>query len=258
MKPAYYLLTAIFLVAALVAVWTVTAANSPYRFTEYEAGFDEAESIPETNISLEPELLAIQDWQRPEGPLRVGLQVGHWQNEEVPEELEGLKKNAGGAQGGGKYEWEVMLNIATLAAEQLAQYGIEVDVLPTTVPPNYYADAFVALHADGNLDQYVSGFKIAHPRRDYSGLSAELEAIMYEQYEAATGFRRDSNVTRRMRGYYAFNWRRYDHAIHPMTPAIILETGFLTSPADRKILINNPQVAVEGIVQAVLEFLKVD
>ncbi|OGY46338.1 MAG: hypothetical protein A2744_01840 [Candidatus Buchananbacteria bacterium RIFCSPHIGHO2_01_FULL_44_11] len=58
-----------------------------------------------------------------------------------------------------------------------------------------------------------------------------------------------------MRGYYAFNWRRYDHSIHPMTPAIILKTGFLTSLADQKILINNPELSGQGVAGAIFEFL---
>lgn len=27
------------------------------------------------------------DWQRPDGPPRVGLQVGHWKTQELPDEL---------------------------------------------------------------------------------------------------------------------------------------------------------------------------
>ena len=59
-----------------------------------------------------------------------------------------------------------------------------------------------------------------------------------------------------MRGYYAFNWRRYDYAVHPMTVAVILETGFFTIPNDRAILIDNSDKAVEGIVNAITQFLK--
>jgi N-acetylmuramoyl-L-alanine amidase len=258
MKFFIYLFVGAMLVGVASAAWTVNLANNSQYFTDFEAGFEEIDQDQPSNISLEPKLQLIKDWQRPEGSLKVALQVGHWQNEEVPEELEGLKKNAGGARGGGKYEWEVMLNIANLLAEELRQHNLEVDILPTTIPPAYYADAFIALHADGNTDTTVTGFKVASPRWDYSGKSKTLEALLYEEYEQATGLSRDPNVTRRMRGYYAFNWRRYSHAIHPMTPAAILETGFLTSPADRKILINNPQPAVAGIVQAVLSFLELE
>ncbi len=248
----YFISASIAVLLPITIWWQVGLANTRQHFTDYEAGFEESiENFSSQPIDYNP----YANWQRPAGPLKVALQVGHWQNSEVPEELEGLKKNAGGAQGGGKYEWEVMLNIALLAADILRTHGIEVDVLPTTVPPDYYADAFIALHADGSTDPSVSGFKIASPRRDYSGQSKILEEIMYEKYEEATGLARDPNITSRMRGYYAFNWRRYDHAIHPMTPAVILETGFLTSPADRRILINNTEPVVQGIVAAVLRFL---
>ena len=57
-----------------------------------------------------------------------------------------------------------------------------------------------------------------------------------------------------MRNYYAFNFRRYEHALHPMTIAVILETGFLTSQSDRQVLMNDPERAARGIVDAVMAF----
>lgn len=253
MKFFLYSLGTALLIGVTAAAWTVTSANNPFHFTEYEEGFDDAPVAEE-----ESDAAPFQDWQRPEGPLKVALQAGHWKNSEVPEELDGLKRNGSGAVGGGTNEQRVVLKIAELAAEQLRAKGIKVDVLPTTVPPDYYADAFVSIHADGSLDPSVTGFKLAHPRRDYSGKSAALEDIFYTEYEKATGFIRDPNVTRRMRGYYAFNWRRYEHAIHPMTPAVILETGFLTSPHDQKILIHKPEVAAQAITDALVIFLGVE
>lgn len=255
MKFFIYLFVIGILVGLAAASWTMTSADSDYHYSEYETVFEEIDLSAEKAISLEPKLQLLKDWQRPEGPLKVGLQIGHWKNEEVPVELEGLKKNAGGARGAGKYEWEVMLNVALITADQLRSQGIEVDLLPTTVPPNYYADAFIALHADGNLDTSVTGFKVASPYRDYSNKSKILENSLYEEYAKATGLNEDPNITGRMRGYYAFNWRRYEHSIHPMTPAAILETGFLTSRADQKVLINNPEVVAQGITNAILKFL---
>ena len=58
----------------------------------------------------------VKNWQRPEGPTKVALQVGHWKNDEVPEELHRLKGNSG-AQGGGKMEWEVNFTITQLTAK---------------------------------------------------------------------------------------------------------------------------------------------
>ena len=59
-----------------------------------------------------------------------------------------------------------------------------------------------------------------------------------------------------MSGYYAFNWRRYEHSLHPMTPAAILETGFLTNPRDRRIIVSGQEKAAKGLADAVLAFLE--
>ena len=57
-----------------------------------------------------------------------------------------------------------------------------------------------------------------------------------------------------MRNYYAFNFRRYEHALHPATIAVIIETGFLTSSRDRRVIVNDPERAARGIVEAVAAF----
>jgi N-acetylmuramoyl-L-alanine amidase len=59
-----------------------------------------------------------------------------------------------------------------------------------------------------------------------------------------------------MRGYYAFAWWRYDHAVHPMTTAAILETGFLTSPSDQRLLVKNPQKVAEGVSKGIINYLE--
>lgn len=196
----------------------------------------------------------FSNWQRPEGPLRVGLQAGHWQNEELPEELKRLK-TSGGTSSGEIAEWEVNLNIAEETKKLLEKEGIVVDILPATIPPAYLADAFVAIHADGSTDRAQRGFKVAAPRRDLTGKAKTLVEIMEEEYAKTTGLAQDPNITRGMTGYYAFSWRRFDHAIHPMTPAVILETGFLTNPSEARSLINHPEIPAQAIAKAVLEFL---
>lgn len=198
----------------------------------------------------------LSDWTRPEGPARVALQAGHYKNDEIPDELHRLRGNTG-ASGGGKSEWEVNLTIAELTAEILRGYGVTVDILPATVPPSYWADVFVSIHADGSLDQTKTGFKAATPRRDMTGTADDLLVLIEEKYGAATGFEKDPNVTRNMRGYYAFGWWRYDHAVHPMTTSIILETGFLTSPDDRRIIVDQPEIAAQGLAEGIIEYLEV-
>jgi len=198
----------------------------------------------------------LANWKRPDGPIRVGLQVGHWKNSELPDELSNIKNN-GGTSGGGFPEWEVNLSIAQRAKQLLEEKGIVVDLLPATIPPGYFADAFVAIHADGSVDRSTSGFKSTSPRRDISGKASELQQIINDIYGQITGLPQDSNITRNMTGYYAFSWRRFDHSLHPMTPAAILETGFLTNPNEAKLLTKNPLIPAEAIAAALLKFLRI-
>src|SRR5690606_21028809 len=128
--------------------------------------------------------------------------------------LHRLRGNTG-AEGGGTTEVEVNLTIANLTKELLEEKGIIVDILPATVPENYWADVFVSVHADGSLDYLKSGYKGASPRRDFTNGANDLVRYVEESYESATGLVYDPEVTRNMRGYYAFSFWRFDHAIHP-------------------------------------------
>lgn len=190
----------------------------------------------------------------PPGPKRVGLQVGHWQNEAVPPELGRLQH---GAVGGGKQEWEVNLEVAERAKALLEAEGVEVDLLPAAVPPRYRAHAFVSIHADGDTAGVLRGYKIARP--GFSSIPAvddRLVEALYAAYGPATGLRRDDeHITVRMRYYYAFNSRRYCHAVAPGVPQAIVETGFLTSAADRRVLIGDPDAPARGIADGLLAFL---
>jgi hypothetical protein len=226
-------------------VWDTSGATSD-RGTEWSISWSEFSPAEEKQYkSVRQEL----------GPPKVGIQAGHWRNSEVPKELEALKKSGRGAIGGWTDEVTVVLEIAERVKTLLEAEGLRVDLLPATVPVDYLADAFVSIHADGNSNPDLSGFKISGPYYDFSGKSELLVKELYETYEQATGLPRDPHITRRMSGYYAFNWRRYDHALHPMTPAVIIETGFLTSPEDREIILSDPDRAARGIAEGLLRFI---
>jgi len=233
--------------------------NSPQSEPEFE--MIDPQTIPDHSSSWQSRFFRnfrapdLSNWRRPEGPIKVALQVGHWKTSELPDELQRLRERGGGTSGGGKAEWEVNLAIAEATKEILKAKGILVDIIPATVPPSYFADAFVAIHADGNANTNVSGFKAASPWRDLTGRSEDLVAALEKEYRNTTGLRSDTGVNHNMRGYYAFNWWRREHAVHPMTVAAIIETGFLTSPEDQKILIQNPQKAAEGISAGIIKFL---
>ncbi|HUF51082.1 MAG TPA: hypothetical protein VMN60_09630, partial [Longimicrobiales bacterium] len=199
--------SAAFILGLLVIV-TLTAFGIPDRSVTDALDIDVAQSLLDA-----PE--AVYAWRRPDGPVRVALQAGHWKAAAAPDEQARLRTN--GTRGGGKAEWEVNLGIAQRTAQILEEAGYTVDILPTTIPPGYWADVFIAIHADGNSNTAVSGYRAAAPRRDRTGRARELVELLTQTYGAATGLPLYPTITRRMRGYYAFNSRRYHHALHPMT-----------------------------------------
>lgn len=190
----------------------------------------------------------------PPGTKHVGIQAGHWKVEEAPYELRRL---SAGTYGGGKNEWEVNLDVAERTASILRDYGLEVDVLPVTLPERYRAHAFVALHADGDTSGALSGFKVARPIFSAAPETDDrLVSSLNDAYGATTGLARDDDhISRRMTGYYSFNSRRYCLAVAPGVPSAIVEMGFLTNASDRGLLIGNPDLLARGIADGVLRFL---
>ncbi len=239
----------------------VMAVTTAYNDSKVEGGFttelgSTTVSIPVYRVGqgLNYTLEELREWQRPDGPVRVGVQVGHLNNDKMPDELAGLSRNGAGAVFGQYNERDTVQVIAELVADQLRQSGILVDILPATVPPRYVADAFVSIHADGNQNTAVRGFKIAGPRRDYSGRSEALVRAINKSYGDVTGLPIDPSVSSRMTVYYAFNWPRFEHTVHPYTPAAIVETGFLTNAADRAFLLENPERSAAGITAGILQY----
>ena len=190
----------------------------------------------------------------PPGPKRVGLQAGHWQTDQVPPELGRLQA---GSVGGGKQEWEVTLEIAQRTAALLQGNGIQVDLLPATVPPRYRANAFLALHADGDTAGQARGFKVARPGfSSVPDVDDRLVSALNQTYGAETALPRDDeHISLRMRYYYAFNSRRYCHAVAPGVPQAIIEMGYLTSAADRQFLIGEPERLARGLSDSIQGFL---
>lgn len=224
------------------------------------------------------------------GVPRVGLQVGHWQAAELPNELRRLRGQTG-AYAGGVTEVEVNLLVAEQVRALLAPLGIAVDLLPATISPGYLADAFVSLHADGVASSQVAGYKAARaewrdrswlldwrrenpnasfnrdrwrdlwrraPIIDRNPLDEALLQHMLNNYGAVTGLPRSPHVSYNMTGYYAFNSRRYHHTVSPDTPAIILEMGYLTNPFERRFLTQRPEVPARGVALGLLSFLALD
>jgi len=217
-------------------------------------------AAPVSAIQVEPVRVALRIAEPPKESsrdlspevIRIALQAGHWRADEAPQELSGLRGN--GTSWRGVPEWETNLAIARSAGAMLEARGYAVDILPAVVPPRYRADLFIAIHADGSSDPNASGFRVASPRRDATGRASRFAALLNRSYGDVTNLRHLPSVTRRMRNYYAFNYRRYRHSLHPSTIGVIIETGFLTSLGDRRVILNDPERAARGIVEAIVAF----
>jgi hypothetical protein len=247
----------------------LVVAQSSY--SETEEGF----STPELSVSDYDSVYldmhkrytakSLAQWERvqePNNALRVGLQVGHLKSSEVPDEFPGIRRNGAGTSYKTISEVSINYNIATRTAKELAALGeqalgrpIVVDILPATIPAGYVADAVVAIHADGNPNKKKRGFKVASPRRDFAQISAALEVSLRDTYALETGLPEDVIPTTNMRGYYAFNWPRFKYTIHPMTPAAIIEVGFMSNKADREFLLTQDSKAARGIARGIIAFL---
>ena len=190
----------------------------------------------------------------PTGPRRVGIQVGHWKADQAPDELRRLIPQTG-AEWEGVTEVEINLDVAQRVGIILNSQGIAVDILPTTVPIGYVADAVVALHGDSDGVGINSGFKMAHGSRrgpHEDALLAEIRAA----YGEATGLEYDPlHISRNMTGYYLFSWSRFQHSVSPHTPAVILEMGYVSSDHDRALMLDRPDVVAGGVADGILRFL---
>ncbi|MDZ4717500.1 MAG: N-acetylmuramoyl-L-alanine amidase [Roseiflexaceae bacterium] len=184
---------------------------------------------------------------------RVAIQVGHWNSDELPDELARLRTSTGG-HSDGYAEVDLNLLIAKRVEKLLTQRGIVVDVLPATVPPNYDADAFVALHADGSTSRGARGYKVATPWRT-SRAAQQLSDAIEQAYGNATGLPLSDAITFNMRGYYAFSFRRHTHAVARTTPAVILEMGYLTNAADRAFMYGRADTVAAGITNGIMDYL---
>ena len=188
-------------------------------------------------------------------PRKVGLQAGHWQTDDVPKEYGTRIITQTGASWYGYNEVDINLDIAERTAKLLRAQGVEVDVLPTTVPIGYLADVFVALHADSDGVGELSGFKMAHSTRR-GPYEDKLMTTIKDTYAAELGLRYDAeHVSRNMLGLYSFNWSRYQHATSPFTPSVILEMGFISNDDDLTLMVDHADRVAIAIANGILKFL---
>lgn len=189
---------------------------------------------------------------------RVGIQVGHWYPEGHPEEAAHLRQSYGTGYGG-VGEAQLTYAVAIHIRKLLEAEGVAVDLLPASISPSYIADAFVALHADGASppDQHEQhGWKMTAPFLASPASEHLLRAVSSEYARGIDLPLDDQHISDAMLFYYAFNYYRYTHAIAPTTPAIIIEMGYMTHPADREVLFGQTDRIAHAIANGILRYLR--
>ncbi len=173
---------------------------------------------------------------------RIGIVSGHRDNDSGTVCKDGLTEN------------EVNFDHSTRVAEILRAEGYIVDILGEKDErlQNYRALAFLSIHADSctYINDLATGYKVARSR--HSALPKEedrLVACVSARYKKATGLRFHRNtVTANMLEYHNF------YKIHALTPAAIIETGFMN--LDRDVLTKRADDVSRGIADGMLCFLR--
>jgi hypothetical protein len=188
------------------------------------------------------------------GPVRVGIQVGHLDAANHPEELAKLRYNTG-ASVGGINEVDVNLIVAQTLRDMLSNQGILVDLLPATIPENYKADLFISIHADSSEDAERRGYKSAVFRQKRNQQDTLLKQIIDRNYFYFSGLPDDdNNVSGSMLEYYAFN-KGFKHSVNRRTPAIIVEMGYLSNKEDL-IFMQDPTDPAYALKIGILSYLR--
>lgn len=250
--------------AVPVQAGTPLVGSQPGADAQQVEELDMGEALEERTAPTVPSVQAASNdppgWTRiprpaaPAGPRRVGIQIGHWLTQSAPPELGRILQQTGGSWNG-ITEVQITTPIAERMKALLEANGIVVDILPTTVPPGYLADAFVSLHVDDDGTGAKSGFKLAHSARR-TPHEDRLQTLLTEEYGKATGLEYDAaGVTRNMTGYYGFAWSRVRYATSPFTPSVIVELGFIGNGDDRSILMDQRNVVAQSLATGVLRFL---
>lgn len=195
------------------------------------------------SIATEVATAAPTPQQTPNWMRRVGIVSGH----------RGPENDPGAVCPDGLTEAEVVLAVAQGVVRDLQGSGYTVDLLDEFDPrlTDYRADALVSIHANTCEDfgERVSGFIIASAAARISarGDDERLVECIAGDYARETQMERRQETTRDMTEYHSFS------EIHPLTPAAIIELGFLLG--DRQMLTEHQDVLSKAIADGVVCYL---
>ncbi len=193
-------------------------------------------------VTAAPTIIPTPNWLK-----RVGIVSGH-RGPQVP-------PDPGAVCPDGLTEASVTFAVSQLVVRNLRAQGYSVDLLDEFDPrlDDYQAAALVSIHANTCQvwpGEVVSGYLIARAaaRSTIQGNDDVLVNCVAQYYGQATGLERRDGVTVDMTDYHTFR------EIHPLTPATILELGFLL--ADRAVLTDKQEEMARGITDGILCFLQ--
>jgi N-acetylmuramoyl-L-alanine amidase len=155
----------------------------------------------------------------------------------------------------GLRENDINFAVASQVVLALRQRGYSVLLLDEFDPRlnDFQAAALVSIHSNDCRDygEVVSGFLVAKAAaKPAGGPDDQLAECIGTLYAPVTGLNRRFGTTIHMTDYHTFR------EIHPLTPAAILELGFMR--ADRDKLENQQNLLAQGITEGILCFLEPD
>ena len=228
----------IVIAAALMA--TIFTWSTPSQFINDQVKSKLSIAQATGQATTVPTVIPTPNWLR-----RVGIVSGH-RGPQVP-------PDPGAVCPDGLTEASITFAVSQKVVRNLRDRGYSVDLLDEFDPrlDGYQAAALVSIHANTckNFGEVVTGYLIARAAaRSGLGQDDGLVECVARYYGQATGLPRRPGVTLDMSDYHTFR------EIHPMTPAAILELGFLL--ADRDTLTNKQDAMAKGITDGVLCFLE--
>ncbi len=162
-------------------------------------------------------------------------------------------------------ESELNLAVSLALRDALAAAGVEVVMTRTSqdidlsniqraeIANHAHADLFIRMHADGASDPATTGIHVLYPAvvrgwtDDIAAPSQQAAALAQKELIAATGAK-DRGIDARA-DMTGFNWSD--------VPAIIPEIGFMTNPAEDRLLATPSyrDAIVGALTRAILDFL---
>lgn len=251
MPPVLAGMLMVFLAGSLLAglAWAIFGLNPGNPALE-QASAMASSGFPEPVL---PGLPGFTPLEALDGPIRIGIQPGHWRIDELPDNLARLRTSTGAAYGTLR-ELDLNMAVSRLLVDALNAEGYQAELVPAAIPAGYRADLFVSVHADRADRPDRRGWKLSPPWRP-SRRSSELA----EAFSAAfreSGLPQDHNgITANMRGYFGFSWWRYDNVLSPYTPAVLVEMGFMGNAADLARMRDQPEFYAEIMYRGIQLYL---